>query len=189
MGRATRVLGSGIVAAVAVASLTGCLGSFGGGSGSGGEREGATGEDGTQVAAAAPTANPDKPVVKATFDSPIAPGAKVDIAVLELKVTGKLAQLTLAITPHVVGGDNDTNVYELNGSQGPDVALIDTVNLKRYVVVKDSSGQELQPNYITTRLANERPNVQTYFFAAPPVRNVDLVFGRWAPFRNVPISR
>jgi hypothetical protein len=192
MGRVARTFGSGIVAAAAAASLTGCLGGIGGDSDSAGSAGGSAGDDGRSVAAAtAPTANPNKPIVKATFESPITPGAKVDIAILELKVTGQLAQLTLAITPHVVGGDGNPSVYGLNGDQSPDVTLIDPVNLKRYVVVKDSAGQELQPNYIATNLANERPNLQTYMFAAPQgdVRSVDVVFGKWPPFRNVPVSR
>jgi hypothetical protein len=190
MRRRGQRLGLGVAAVVMGVSLTGCSGLFGG-SAAGGPA-GGDGRDGDAVASAvAPSANPDKAIVKATFDSPIAAGAKVDIAILGLKVTGKLAQLTLAITPHVVGETDSPSVYDLNGGNRPEAALIDTVNLKRYVVVTDAAGNQLQPDYITVKLQNEQPNVQTYYFAAPPpnVRNVDLVFGRWLPFRDVPISR
>lgn len=185
--RRARTLALGAAAVMAGATLTGCVGPLGGGREPAGEGTGGR----PAAAAVAPTANPGKPIVKAAFDSPIAPGAKVDVAVLGLDVHGKLARLTLSITPRVVGGDDKPSVYELNGNQGPDVALIDTVNLKRYVVVKDSAGTQLQPDYITVQLVNEQPNVQTYTFAAPPpgVAKVDVVFGRWAPFRNVPVGR
>jgi len=195
MKRGARTLGLAVAVVLTGMTLSGCLGPLdgnGGGNAEEGGGAGGQGQDGRPATSAvAPTGDPKKPIVKATFDSPIGPGAKVDIAILDLRVTGKLAQLTLAITPHVVGGDDKPNVYELNGGQGPDVSLIDTVNLKRYMVVKDSSGRPLEPDYITTQLANEQSNQQTYFFAAPPpsVRNVDVVFGRWAPFRNVPVSR
>jgi hypothetical protein len=142
------------------------------------------------VVANVATADPGKTIAKATFDSSATPGAKVEIGVVELRVTGKLAQLTLSITPRVPDG-RSPNVYELNGNSDPQVSLIDNINLKRYVVVKDSSGKQLQPDYIYVRLRNGQPNVQTYMFAALPegVRTVDLVFGQWSPFRDVPVTR
>lgn len=191
MRRRVQRLGLGVAAVVMGVSLTGCSGIFGGSAG-GGPGGGGDGRDGEAAASAiAPSADPGKSIVKATFDSPIAAGAKVDIAVLGLKVTGKLAQLTLAITPHVVGETDSPSVYDLNGGNRPEAALIDTVNLKRYVVVTDAAGNQLQPDYITVKLQNEQPNVQTYYFAAPPpnVQKMDLVFGRWLPFRDVPVSR
>jgi hypothetical protein len=137
------------------------------------------------------TTGPNKTIASATYDSPAARGtAKIEIGVVELRVTGQLAQLTLLITPRVPG-NGSPNVYELTGGLDPNVSLIDNVNLKRYVVVKDSAGTPLQPDWIGTHLRNERPNAQTYMFAAPPetVRTVDVVFGQWPPFRDVPVSR
>jgi hypothetical protein len=182
-----KVLRTGKAASAAVVlaiGLTGCISLGEDEPGGGGARP----EPG--VAANVATADPSKPIAKATFDSAAAPGAKVEIGVVELRVTGKLAQLTLSITPRLPGG-RSPNVYELNGNSDPQVSLIDTVNLKRYVVVKDSSGKQLQPDYIFVRLRNGQPNVQTYMFAALPegVRTVDLVFGQWPPFRNVPVTR
>jgi len=176
-------------AAVALAiALTGCL-SFDKDEPKGGASTSGTGPERGAVGNVA-TAAPGETIVKATFDSPAAPGAKVEIGVVELRVTGRLAQLTLSITPRVPGSE-DTTVYYLTGSSEPNVSLIDTVNLKRYVVVKDTSGKLLQPDYIATRLTNGRPNVQTYMFAAPPenVRTVDMTFGQWPPFRDVPVTR
>ncbi|HEY7485551.1 MAG TPA: hypothetical protein VH912_13895 [Streptosporangiaceae bacterium] len=174
-------------AAVAlVVGLTGCV-SFG--NDDKGKDGGPKTEAGRPVGAVA-TVDPNKVIAKATFDSQAAKGAKVEIGIVELRVVGKLADLTLSITPRVPG-DTSPNVYELNGNTDPDVSLIDTINLKRYVVVKDSSGKQLQPDYIYVHLRNGQPNVQTYTFAAPPagVRAVDVVFGQWPPFRNVPVTR
>jgi hypothetical protein len=145
-------------------------------------------EQGLNVGGA--TTGPSRTIVQATFDSPAAKGAKVDIGIVELRVTGQLAQLTLSITPRVPGSDSVT-VYELTGGLDPNVSLIDNINLKRYVVVKDSAGTLLQPDWILVHLRNGQPNSETYMFAAPPegVRTVDVVFGQWPPFRNVPVSR
>jgi hypothetical protein len=136
------------------------------------------------------TTGPSRTIAQATFESPAAQGAKVEIGIVELRVTGQLAQLTLSITPRVPGSGSPT-VYELPGGLDPDVSLIDNVNLKRYVVVKDSAGTPLQPDWIKVHLRNDQPNAETYMFAAPPegVRTVDVVFGQWPPFRNVPVSR
>jgi len=177
------------VAVVLTVVLTGCL-SLGGDERSGG---GGTGTNEGQPERGAvgniATADPRKTIAKATFDSVRGSGEKLEIGILELRVTGKLSELTLTLTPRS-SSSLSPNVYELNGSD-PAVSLIDDVNLKRYVVVKDTSGKQLQPDYIYVRLRIGQPNVQTYYFSALPanVRTVDLVFGRWPPFRDVPVTR
>lgn len=133
-----------------------------------------------------------KPVVKATFDSPIAQGAKLDIAVMGLKVKGRLATLNVQLTPHVpLGGPTRINAYRLNGEHGLGTALIDPVNLKRYVVVKDSANKELQTDEIFTNMTNEQATPFFFTFAAPPenVKSIDLQIGTWPTFRDVPVER
>ena len=184
-GAVARRFGRAIPAAVAlIVVLSGCV-PFG--------RDGSATSDAQSERGAvgsAATVGPGKSIARATFDSPAAPGAKVEIGIVELRVTGRLAQLTLAITPRVPGSGSPT-VYELTGGLDPNVSLVDNVNLKRYVVVKDSSGTLLQPDWIKVSLHNGQPNAQTYMFAAPPeaARSVDVVFGQWPPFRNVPVTR
>lgn len=134
----------------------------------------------------------DKPVTKGTFDSPISPGAKVDIAIMGLKVGGRLATLTTQMTPRIPpGGEDNPNPYELNGRNGLGTSLIDPVNLKRYVVVKDSRGKELETDDIFTHIANNQTGTFTYTFAAPPenVKTVDVQIGAWPTFRNIPVER
>lgn len=133
-----------------------------------------------------------KPLVKGTFDSPIAQGAKLDIAVMGLRAKGRLATLTVQLTPHVPpGGPTRVNAYRLNGEHGLGTALIDPVNLKRYVVVKDSGGKELQTDEIFTNMANDQPTPFYFTFAAPPenVKSADLQIGTWPTFRDVPVER
>ncbi|MFB4319922.1 hypothetical protein [Actinomadura sp. 21ATH] len=171
------------VAVVAAMSLTGCLGT------DGDAAQPARGTGARPPSGTIGTADPDKVIARQTFGSPIADGATLEIGIIELKVSGRLAHLTLVLTPRNAGSDQ-VSVSQLNGRSAPDVALLDTVNLKRYRVVRAGSRQ-LQPHYIFDKVRNNRPNVQTYTFAAPPesVRAVDVSFGQWAPFRNVPVTR
>ncbi|MEU9017964.1 hypothetical protein [Actinomadura sp. NPDC048394] len=133
----------------------------------------------------------DKPVAKATFTTPMAPGAKVDIAVMGLRVKGKLATLSLQWTPHVPGDTNTPTPYRLNGERGLDASLIDPVNLKRYVVVTDSGSRRLESDDVLTNLPNEQTTLTSHTFAAPPanVKSIDLQLGSWPTFRDVPIER
>jgi hypothetical protein len=112
---------------------------------------------------------------------------KVDVSVLSLTVRGKLAQLALSITPHT----GETLFQSMNKVFGgvPAVSLVDPVNLKRYVVVKDSAGKELGAGNAAVALKGS--TTLNYTFAAPPenVASVDVQFGDFPPFRSVPISR
>lgn len=136
-------------------------------------------------------ANPAKVLAKATFPSSMAPGATVDIALNELKVAGRLARLSVTMTPHARGAAERPTPYRLNNDSGLGTSLIDTVNLKRYVVVKDSAGQSLQSDDVTTNLTNDQPSTLNYTFAAPPqgVNQVDVQLGSWPTFQHVPVSR
>jgi hypothetical protein len=129
-------------------------------------------------------ADPAKAIASTTVD---AFKGKVDIAVLSLTVRGKLAQLALSITAHTGG----TGFQDLNMVFGgiPSVSLVDPVNLKRYVVVKDSTGKEL--GAVNAAVAVQGPTTLNYTFAAPPenVAAIDVQFGDFPPFRSVPISR
>ncbi|MGI5326372.1 hypothetical protein [Actinomadura nitritigenes] len=131
-----------------------------------------------------------KPLVKGTFDSPLAQGAKVDIAIMGLRVKGALATLTTQMTPHVPGGQR-INAYRLNGEHGLGTSLIDPVNLKRYIVVKDSAGKELQTDDIFINMTNDQATPFYYTFAAPPenVKAIDVQIGSWPTFHDVPVQR
>ncbi|MEU4822743.1 hypothetical protein OG979_10230 [Actinomadura citrea] len=136
--------------------------------------------------------NASKPLVKGTFDSPLAQGAKIDIAVMGLKTRGRLATLTMQLTPHVPpGGPTRINAYGLNGEHGLGTSLIDPVNLKRYVVVKDTGGKELETDDIFTHMTNDQVTPFYFTFAAPPenVKTVDVQIGTWPTFRDIPVER
>ncbi|TDC77106.1 hypothetical protein [Actinomadura sp. 7K507] len=172
--------------------LTGCALTDGGSDSSSGEER-----DGGSAAESVKGGKPGfdeagTPVTKGTFDSPIAAGAKIDIAIMGIRVRGKLATLSTQYTPRIPpGGEDNPNPYELNGRNGLGTSLIDPVNLKRYVVVKDSSGDELETDDIFTHIANNHTGTFSYTFAAPPenVEAVDVQIGAWPTFRNIPIER
>ncbi|WP_433467361.1 hypothetical protein [Spirillospora sp. CA-128828] len=179
-----------VTATAAAILLAGCT-PFGQGSGSS-SGDGAKGSGAEGSVGKASFDNNTKPVVKGTFDSPAVQGGKVDIAIMGLKVKGKLATLTVQFVPHVPGVEpNRMNAYGLNGRNGLNTSLIDPVNLKRYVVVKDSSGKELQTDEIFTQMTNDQPTSSFYTFAAPPdsVKSIDVQLGNWPTFRNVPVER
>ncbi|MFB4312811.1 hypothetical protein [Actinomadura sp. 21ATH] len=188
---------AGHVAALAAltALLAGCSGDSGGDSGDGSSNGSSkeSGDSGVASGGGRPSVDATgEPVIGGTFDSPLAEGAKVEIAVMGLRVKGNLATLTVRLTPRLPAtADQEPSPYELNGRDGLDTALIDPVNLKRYVVVKDSRGSELQTNYITTNTRNNQPSLHTYTFAAPPekVKSVDVQYGSWPTFRDIPVQR
>ncbi|WP_344277717.1 hypothetical protein [Actinomadura napierensis] len=134
--------------------------------------------------------NATEPLVKGTFDSPLAQGAKVDIAIMGLRVKGALATLTTQMTPHVPGGQR-INAYRLNGEHALGTSLIDPVNLKRHNIVKDSDGKSLSTDDIFTTMANDQVTPFYYTFAAPPenVKAIDVQIGSWPTFHDVPVQR
>jgi len=69
-------------------------------------------------------------------------------------------------------------------------SLLDTVNLKRYVVVKDSANNTLGPD-LHGDMNNNAANTLNFTFAAPPdnVKAVDVQIGKFPIFRDVPIER
>jgi hypothetical protein len=188
MGTVRTGAGAAVVMGLLAGSLTGCFGPFAKAEREPEERNGPAAAPG--AASAVSVADPAKVIAKATFDSPQAAGAKIEVGVVSLKANGRLADLTLVLTPNVPGVA-DTTVYRLVGEHAPDVALVDAVNLKRYVVVRDSTGRDMQPSYVVQKLTNGQPTLQNYTFAAPPenVRTVDVHFGPFAPFRGVPVER
>lgn len=189
-----RVTAVAVAALLLIGGLAGCS-SSGDGSDSSSVDRSTSGAEGGGLEVPAGKAgfdNTAKPVVKGTFDSPAAPGATVDIAILGLKAKGKLATLHVQMVPHLPEAESRRlNPYGLNGDRGLDTSLIDPVNLKRYVVVKDSTGRELQTDDVFTRMTNDQPSHLYYTFAAPPenVKAIDVQIGSWPTFRDIPVTR
>ncbi|MFA1541295.1 hypothetical protein [Actinomadura monticuli] len=197
MRPAFRPVAAGAAALLLAGGMTGCS-MLGGGSGSSSDSGASSGRDTTSGGAdAVPPGEAGfddvtKPVVQGTFDSPAAEGAKVDIAIMGLKAKGRLATLGVHLTPRLPGTVTDRiNAYGLNGDRGLGTSLIDPVNLKRYVVVKDSGGKELETDDIFTRMTNNQTTPFFYTFAAPPenVKSIDVQIGSWPTFRNIPVER
>lgn len=117
----------------------------------------------------------------------------VDIRVLSLAVAGRLATLTLEFSAHdpSAAPDDTFTLYDLNGSNTLFVTLLDTVNLRRYKVVQDTSGQFLESRDSRTAVPLDGTATAEYTFAAPPadVTEIDVSVGDWPTFRDVPIER
>ncbi|MBX6765600.1 MAG: hypothetical protein IRY90_00315 [Actinomadura rubrobrunea] len=174
-----------IAAAAFMVAATGCS-VFG----TGGDSEGSSA---TPKSTASAGVDVNKTVAKATFPSPLADGATVDVKIHGLHRTGKLAVLTVSMTPHVPGevDDDDISPYDINGGRGIYPYLVDTVNLKRHVLLKDAEDKELGSDDVFTDGRNNTPMYLRYIFAAPPenVSTMDVYLGEWPPFRNVPLER
>lgn len=145
-----------------------------------------------QETSGAATVDTAKVLAKATYDAPFAPKGTVDIAVHGLKRRGKLLDLTISVTPHNPEntGGGKISLYRIMGERDLFVTLIDTVNLKRHLVVKDAGGDALGPESVITNTTLDQQLVLSYTFAAPPenVTKMDVHVGDWAPFTDVPVE-
>lgn len=144
-------------------------------------------------AVASPQTSSGRPPVSksVTMSVPGEQGKTFTLGYSSLKVKGPLATLTLVWTPHGVGTDT-ISPYDMLGQNTPGsaVTLIDSVNLKRYVIVHDSSGHALQRDYVTSETGNDQPLAMTYTFAAPPANgSIDVVLGDRPVFESVPVTR
>ncbi|MER6812110.1 hypothetical protein ABT299_22825 [Spirillospora sp. NPDC000708] len=119
-------------------------------------------------------------------------GGTVEVAVVGLLVKDKFAILTMRIKPTLPQGTGEkASPYELNNSAPLAPELIDTVNAERYVVVKDSDERQVQDDDVSIYVGNGQCAAPTYTFAAPPanVRSLDVHYGQWPFFSNVPVQR
>lgn len=129
----------------------------------------------------------------ATFAAPGQPTGTLAVGFVSLQVDGRVANLTLTLTPHFPGtpATEKISIYKMFSDSEPDVSLVDTTNLKRYVVIRDSASQELESDVVATNTTNDRPVTASYTFAAPPasVRAIDLYVNDRRLFDNVPVGR
>jgi hypothetical protein len=171
---------------------------------------GGDGDDDSSAATPTPTASPAEPgataepggteepaageaLAKQTVDAREAGEATLDIEVMALRVSGRLATLSLRYTGHDPEAGEGTNhrLVDLHGGRRVFVTLVDPVNLKRYHVVEDTSGEDLQTADLDVDVPVGDSVTADYTFAAPPdgVDKIDVSVGDWPPFRDVPIER
>jgi uncharacterized protein YggE len=119
--------------------------------------------------------------------------ATVEIAILDMKVQDRLMRTTIAFSPKYPNAspDEQISLYDMNGKSPLYVTLVDPVNLKRYIAVKDSSGQSLAADEVSTDTLNGGTATGTYTFAAPPadVAKLDVQVGEWPTFTDVQVQR
>ncbi|CAJ58765.1 hypothetical protein; putative signal peptide [Frankia alni ACN14a] len=101
----------------------------------------------------------------------------VEIGLVDLRISGRLAILRLTFTPHLrTDRPGGISLLDMAGGRGGSVSLVDTENLRRYLVVRDSHNEPLGPIPGVVRTANDRPLNLTFTFAAPPaeVKKIDV---------------
>ncbi len=128
-----------------------------------------------------------------SFRAPGNTPGTVDVGFVDLKVGGRLATLTLVWTPRYTGfpRDKEISVFDMFGAHSPAVTLVDSVNLKRYVVVQDNRNVELGASGPRTKTVNNTPVSASYTFAAPPadVRTLDVYADDRLLFDDIPVGR
>jgi hypothetical protein len=139
------------------------------------------------------TATGPEPIAEQTVKAIAARETTVDMAVLGLEVNGELATLTMSfgVSDPEAAPDEEFSLYDLNGEQPLYVSLVDPVNLRRYMVVRDSDGSRLESTDTGTHVLLDSTTTAQYTFAAPPadVTEIDVSVGDWPLFRDVPIAR
>lgn len=131
--------------------------------------------------------------VAQTVNAVDATNATVDLVVSPLQVRDKLATLSVTFTPRYADAapDESISLYDVNGGSPVYVSLVDTVGLRRYVVVEDSAGQNLGSDEVSTSATNGSSAQLSYTFAAPPedLTDIDVQISDFPPFIDVPILR
>jgi hypothetical protein len=203
------------VAALVVTSGAVALGGCGGsdpapaaGPGPGGTATAAGTPSGTDRSADWPGAGDDRDVVaRRTVAVRRALGARTstrptaDLVIRGLTVRGKVA--TLRFSAVLRGWDYDDQegvpqqaprLWDINpGKDTDDVAaqLIDPVNLRRHLPLRDSEGEALADMTSSGQSGDGQAMEASWMFAAPPpgVDAMDVQVGSWPVFREVPVVR
>jgi hypothetical protein len=117
---------------------------------------------------------PPKPITSFTAPAPYEkdPAATARFDIYSIRRQGKLAILTLSVTPTFSTVDSPS-LYSLMGSHSLAPTLIDPVNLREYKVVSSGSGN-LSSNDMSAKTLSGKPMFLWAAFAAPPT-NVSRV--------------
>ncbi|GAA3827759.1 hypothetical protein GCM10022226_55790 [Sphaerisporangium flaviroseum] len=139
----------------------------------------------SEPGAKAESADPSEARARGTFTADN--GVRVDVVVVGLTRRGRLLDLVLSVTPRQPGTAY-VNLTAVTGAGPEAVTLVDRVNLKRHLVVKDADGGALDPPILTLKV--NQATTLTYTFAAPPenVAAMDLSISTWPPFRDLPVE-
>ncbi|EIV94999.1 hypothetical protein [Frankia sp. QA3] len=133
----------------------------------------------------------ETPVVTRTTRLTAGENGPVEIGLVDLRTSGRLAVLRLTFTPHLrTDRPGGISLLDMAGGRGGSVSLVDTENLRRYLVVRDSRNEPLGPNPAVIRTVNDSPLNATFTFAAPPaeVKKIDVYLDDQIIFDEVEIA-
>ncbi|WP_242418833.1 hypothetical protein, partial [Frankia sp. CpI1-P] len=133
----------------------------------------------------------ENPAVTRTTRLTAGKDGPVEIGLVDLHVSGRLAVLRLIFTPHLrTDRPGGVSLLDMAGGRGASVSLVDTEHLRRYLVVRDSHNEPLGPNPVLARTANDSPLAATFTFAAPPaeVKKIDVYLDDQIVFDGVDVA-
>ncbi|WP_106246067.1 hypothetical protein [Allonocardiopsis opalescens] len=174
----SRRFGAAVLAAALLGALAGC--------GAGSREDPAGAADGSGGAAGAAGTTPDigTELARAAYPSRFE-GVELTLTVHELRRQGRLLHLVYSVAHD---GDEELSLWDFDDAW--DVALVDSVNLRRHSVVADGDQEELAPYRVDTEIPVGAAAPLGYVFAAPPedVTAMDVYISTFPPFRDVPVS-
>lgn len=153
----------------------------------------AKGAGGSAAPSQVATVDPDKVVARQTFKLRKKPEDTVEVGLVSLTVSGKIATLQLVLTPRFKSkpAAETIQIFDIYEGSGFNPYLLDLGNLKRYDVVK-GSGSRFASDSVDTRTVNGTSMSAFAVFAAPedPITTVDVHASDWWPaFKAVAIQR
>lgn len=136
--------------------------------------------------------NPPKPIASVTAPLPYRADQEATgrFDIYSIKRQGKLAILTMSVTP-TFSTKESPSLYSLLGAAASfSPELVDPINLRVYTVVRATNGP-LSTNPVRSRTSSGRPLFIWAAFAAPPANVTKLnlnVHDSVPPFMDVPVQ-
>ena len=152
------------------------------------------GPSGSAAPSKVETVDPSKVFARQTFKLPKKPEDTVEVGVVSLVVTGKIATLRLVFTPHLQSesATEAVSIFKILGRTGFRPYLMDFEHLKRYNVVKGTGASTLATADVDTKTVNGTSVAAFAVFAAPEdgAKTVDVhITEFWPEFKAVPVQR
>ena len=194
-----RLSKAGLAAALVLSVLGGCSDSDDGTAGtatsptSARSTGGGGGGDDAEAAEAAEI-DPDDVIAKQTFKLRRNPENTVEVGIVSLVVTGKVATLRMVFTPRFasVAAGTTVDLYDIYEQEVFGAYLLDLPHLKRYDIVRSNSNELFASDTTTSESVNGSPMAVYAVFAAPEdgATAVDVHIADWWPaFKAVPVKR
>ena len=158
-----------------------------------GTEKAAKGDAGTAAPSQVATVDPDKVIARQTFKLRKKPEDTVEVGLVSLTVSGKIATLQLVLTPRFKSepAGETIDIFDIYEGSSFNPYLLDVGNLKRYDVVR-GGGSRFASDSVESKTVNGTPMSAFAVFAAPEdaITTVDVHASDWWPaFKAVAFQR